>query len=390
MGEFRAHTDANDGQAQCSRTSSSDRVIVGNNEGPKPQQESTSEGECVSVKNWRRPAALVAGALAALATGSSAVATPWVGVSDNEIGRTRWSNEQVRQLGIPAVRVFVWWDGEESPDGQDLSLVMHAMASGARVFAVVTQPHNGNRAPTTQGLRARYAEYVARLVDQTGVRDVMVWNEPNLPDFWGGRPDPVTYGKLLARTYDRLDGTGVRTWAFSTNRDHRVEELIDGVADWFRNSKRTRPLFYGVSHHPYPYPGEPWDATHPGTGVYLIGDTGRLLTLYQQAFRGTPQCSGSRCSFPLVFGELGWSTGQHPGVPAVTDADQAAALVGLRDWLGRYPRVEGFFNFELRDSYVWRTGLFYEDGRAKQAARALFQRDPLPAPGGRAGAHNFG
>lgn len=338
-----------------------------------------------TCRAWTLPLA-AAGALLIV---PQTFAAPWVGVSDNEIGETRWSREQVRQLGIPAVRVFVWWDGEESPDAGDLSLVMNAMASGARVFAVVTQPHNASRTPTTQGLRARYAEYVARLVDQTGVRDVMVWNEPNRPGFWGGEPDPIIYGKLLARTYDRLAPMGVRTWAFETNRDHLVGRFIDGVGDWYRRSKRQRPLFTGVSHHPYPYPGEAWDTKHTGSGIYRLGDTGRLLALYNRVFRGTPQCPKRRCSFPLVYGELGWSTGDHPSVPVVTADEQAQALLAVRDYLARYPRVEGFFNFELRDSPGWQTGLFYESGAPKLAAYALFGREPLPAPGERAGAHDL-
>lgn len=347
-----------------------------------PDLESLLAGS--SYRAWIVPAA----AASALLIVPQSLAAPWVGVSDNEIGETRWSNDQVRQLGIPAVRVFVWWDGEESPDAGDLSLVMRAMSTGARVFAVVTQPHNGSRTPTTQGLRARYAEYAARLVNQTGVRDVMVWNEPNLGDFWGGDPNPVLYGKLLARTYDRLAPLGVRTWAFSTSREHHVKALIQGVGAWYRKSKRTRPLFYGVSHHPYPFSGETWDTDHAGTGKYALGDTARLIGLYNRTFARTPQCR-RRCAFPLVYGETGWATGTHPGVPVVSAGEQASALVSLRDYLARFPRVEGLFNFELRDSATWQTGLFYEDGRAKEAARLIFGRDPLAPPGNRTGAHDF-
>lgn len=303
---------------------------------------------------------------------------PFVGVADNEIGLTEWGAAQARALGIPAVRVFVWWEGQAEPSAEDLALVRGAQATGARVFVTVTGQVNPGAGvvvggPTTPAQRATYAGFVRSLARQTGIRDVMVWNEPNFYGFWRAKPNPVAYGKLLAAAYDALRPLGVRVWAFSTSRTRGVSAMIEGVARWYRTSGRKAPLFDGVSHHPYPLPGEPWDARHVG-GQYLVGDTDRLLALLDRSFGGNPR-------FPVVYGELGLATdGDATYVARVSVAEQARALAGIRDYLARFPRVIGIFNFELRDSDAFRTGLFDARGNAKPAALQLFPGRPVFAP----------
>lgn len=305
---------------------------------------------------------------------------PFIGVTDNEIGDTTWGNEQARRLGIRAVRVFVWYYGSDRPRREDIQLVTNAMDTRARVFVTVTQPFRDRSAPTTAAERIRYAHFVKRLARATGARDFMVWNEPNNEGFWGGRVNPRAYARLLARAYDALTPMSVRVWAFNTDRSSQTRAFVREVGRWYRSSGRQRPLFYGASHHPYPVPGEPWNARHPGTSLYTIGDTGRLLTLLSRTFQGTAQCLDV-CSFPIVYGEIGWATAPMSGVPVVTTAEQARNLSSARRFLARYPRVRGLFNFELRDSAGWPTGLFDETGRAKDSVHVLFRRVPLAAPG---------
>lgn len=324
-------------------------------------------------------------AAALLGAGVPAQAAPFVGIADNEVA-TEWGQKQIRALGVPAVRVYVWWRGQAEPDPGDVELVERAQATGARVFVTVTGHVTGDPlvgGPRTATERAAYAAFVASLARRTGVRDVMVWNEPNFFGFWRSRPDPVDYGKLLAAAYDALHPLGVRVWAFSTCRTKGVVRMVRGVAAWYRASGRRAPLFDGVSHHPYALPGEPW-ASGPG-GPFLVGDTPRLLALYDDAFRNTGQCR-RRCSFPVVYGELGWATGgDAPYVARVGVDEQVALLARARSFLARFPRVIGFFNFELRDGNEFATGLFYPDGTPKPAAHALFAGQPdvssdLPAP----------
>jgi len=193
-------------------------------------------------------------------------AAPWISVTDNEVGETSWGRNQVRHLGIPAVRVFLWWEGEESPDAPRPGARLQRDGLGCpgvrnRYAALPVLVHADD-----QGLRARYAEYVARLVEQTGVRDVLVWNEPNLKGFWGGEVDPVLYAKLLARAYDRLAPMGVRTWAFSTARV-RHDEADSGRRRLVSPEQASSPALSRCQPPSLLASGEAWNATHTGGAV---------------------------------------------------------------------------------------------------------------------------
>jgi hypothetical protein len=70
--------------------------------------------------------------------------------------------------------------------------------------------HGAMRPPAES---AAYARYAVALIDRYGpkgsfwadhpdvprrpIRSWQVWREPNIPAFWGGRPDPRAYGELL-------------------------------------------------------------------------------------------------------------------------------------------------------------------------------------------------
>ncbi len=78
---------------------------------------------------------------------------------------------------------------------------------GAKVTATTTMPPKSN---------ARFAKYAAKLVQRYGTNGTywsehptaakrpitawQVWNEPNLPPYWGGKPDAKAYAKLLKTT----------------------------------------------------------------------------------------------------------------------------------------------------------------------------------------------
>ena len=107
---------------------------------------------------------------------------------------------------------------------------------------------------------------------------------------WDAEPDPAEYERLLAATYDAITPLGVRVWGFGMERRVGTLAFISGVADAYRSSGRTAPLFYGVSHHPYPVAGEPWNVVHEGTSTFAVGDTLRLLDTLDGAFGPTPEC----------------------------------------------------------------------------------------------------
>lgn len=62
---------------------------------------------------------------------------------------------------------------------------------------------SGGAAPATDDERARFADYVRRIVGRYAGRVAAweIWNEPNIQPFWSPRPDPELYAKLLRAAY---------------------------------------------------------------------------------------------------------------------------------------------------------------------------------------------
>jgi hypothetical protein len=112
--------------------------------------------------------------------------------------------------------------------------------------------------PRTALQRAAYARAALELVRRNlNIRELQVWNEPNI-GFWRG--SVKQYVLLLAATYDRLRGTGVKLLGpgFSPNGlgdnpwvDFSITSFADEVARYYTASNRKRPLLDGFSYHPY-------------------------------------------------------------------------------------------------------------------------------------------
>jgi hypothetical protein len=136
--------------------------------------------------------------------------------------------EQARQLsrqaasGVQIVReVFDWGSIERVPGGYDFTEYDRFMVAAARhrldVLPVILDApafRNGGRANFAPPVRlADIGAFVSALVRRYGpggafwrqhrglprrpIRGWQIWNEPNLPDFWGGRPDAARYVRML-------------------------------------------------------------------------------------------------------------------------------------------------------------------------------------------------
>jgi hypothetical protein len=160
--------------------------------------------------------------------------------------------------------------------------------------------------------RSSYCGYLANIVKRfTTIKDVVVWNEPNLSLFWRPQfnPDgtpaaPKAYEALLAECYDDLHavqpqvnviapatcprGTDI-AWE-STSISVSPGEFIIDMGEAYRASGRTRPLFDTIGHHVYgTTPAErPW-RVHSDSTAIAEGDLNTLLDAFQQGFAGTPQ-----------------------------------------------------------------------------------------------------
>lgn len=240
---------------------------------------------------------------------------------------------------------------QTEPTIDDLRQILGAKETGARVFATVTSFYPSHQPPSPTA----FAKFVRNLTTQTEIQDVVVMNEPNLNKFWGGKPNPRAYMRLLSITH--AFNPNIRLWAFALHRQDHVKEFIQAAG---RAHKGKLP-FYGVAHHPYHINlPTPILYKHKG-GVYTIGDTDRLLKLYDQAF---PE--GKR-KFPIILSETGYPT-VH-----TTESLWAQAYImrTVYNYLACKPRVEAIMTFEFRDSPLWQTGVFLEDGTPKPSLNVL-------------------
>ncbi|MBJ7519176.1 MAG: hypothetical protein JHC84_05725 [Solirubrobacteraceae bacterium] len=187
---------------------------------------------------------------------------------------------------------------------------------GAKVTAVTTFPPRTN---------ASYARYVTEVVKRYGrngtfwkknkdlpqvpIVSYQVWNEPNLPQYWGGRPDAKAYVNLLK--------TGSRT---IRKLDPDAEVLAGGLPD----SKQGVPLLRFVRQMYAAGAKGSFDtlAVHP----YARDVTG-VLRGARQAHQVSVQAGDGDVG--LWITEVGWAAGpKSPGSAFTVTEAQQAKLVG--------------------------------------------------------------
>ena len=205
-----------------------------------------------------------------------------VGVHEDQI---KWRTRP--NTILPAVRAWGssdvtlrWRPGRRNPSVRthhELQRMVAAYRHGVRVVLGVYG--RADDAPSTPEEREDYCRYVRNiLLRYSEIRDVVIWNEANSDAFW--RPDgraPAAYAALLARCWDLLHSSvpGVNVIT-TTAASHDPVSFLVAVAEAYRASGRSRPLFDTVGHNPYPlYPDEVPDALHDN---YVgQGDHARLV-----------------------------------------------------------------------------------------------------------------
>lgn len=247
-----------------------------------------------------------------------------------------------------------------------------------------------------QAVAARYARFVAALHWPTAGHLVIVGNEPNHGNEWGGRPDPAAYARFLADTADALHATDpaarVLNAPFDAYTPHSggqpfpdgfvyldeetfLDEMVAAVPDVF-----TR--LDGWASHAYPagpFSEGPWqqsfqidwlnNATNPWhvpppPGIYNRGVNGYEWELFKLATYGLPP-------LPVYITETGWRHAETEEArspdsgAALPDAETAAVYLdlALRGNSGRYPELpeEGWTPW-LADPRVVAITFFALDG----------------------------
>jgi hypothetical protein len=333
-------------------------------------------------------------------------------------------------LGATAVRFTLRRTGDETAISAAAAAELDravAAASGLRVVLTVFGPPDA--APQTAVDRDRFCAYArSALARYPAIRDVIVWNEPNVSAFWrpqfapgGASVAPGAYEALLARCWDVLHAfradvnvLGPATSAAgndnpnaASNVSHSPGAFIRGVGSAYRASGRTLPILDTVAHHPYgDTPGErPW-RRHIGTKTIALGDWNKLLQSLAAAFDGTAQplpgqCAGGRC-VAIWYTEHGFQTlvppekaglytgaeneagvlrddaGGEPDSPppaeTSTAPDQRTQVLDAVRLAACQPYVGAYLSFLVRDEAIlsgWQSAPLWADGSAKGSAPAL-------------------
>ncbi len=212
-----------------------------------------------------------------------------------------------------------------------------------------------------QTVAQEYASFVAALAWPSEPHFVIVGNEPNHGDEWGGRPDPAAYARFLLETAVALKSADPQAFVFNAGLDPYTphtgsQPFANGL--WYMDSGTflvemvaAQPdvleVLDGWASHPYPlgpFAAPPWeqilqidiinDASAPEfptppDDIFNRGVNGYEWELWLLDWLGAPE-------LPLFITETGWrhGDGAYPDAALATDYLDLA----LRGNNGRFPQ----------------------------------------------------
>lgn len=360
-------------------------------------------------------AALACALVASASAPSSGGGRPFlVGVDDDQ---AKWQTRPdrliatYRDLGLGAVRLTIPWHRGQTRPTAEAGVYLHRaaqmMARGERVvLAVYGRPW---QAPLDERQRSYYCDFLRHVTGRIPVRDIVVWNEVNSPQFWpqGEGAGAAAYEALLAACWDRLRRVAPAVNLLSTTAAHwDPAGFIRAMGEAYRASGRRRPIVTTFGHNPYPdTSAEPPWTRHEDPRTVGQGDLPRLLLAIEDAFGGTGQPTPASGGAPVWYLENGFQTtvpahkrrfytGEETElwtIPALGRAgldplfrDQARQLRDALLLAYCQPEVEAYFNFELTDEVRlagWQSGVLWRDGTRKPSYQAFKQAVALVRSG---------
>jgi hypothetical protein len=197
-----------------------------------------------------------------------------------------------------------------------------AQAAGVHVVLALYSAQASQHDPTQF---CAWAVLVAHTVEDWGIHDYIVWNEPNTRLYWMPQKDASgadvaapAYEALLAACYDtihaadpaaRVIGMGLSPRASTSDSNEPLAFLRD-VGAAYKQSGRTAPIMDQLSVHPYPNPNSPTDSPAVGyqdTARFGIPNLDRVKQAVYDAFNGTGQPT-TLDGLTFRIDEIGWQT----------------------------------------------------------------------------------
>jgi hypothetical protein len=253
-------------------------------------------------------ASLVTIAAAAFGGHTQQPAPPIVyGVADNSSlfadDGGAWFYSQLTDADLSENRWELQWDPSQPTAIAQLPFLRRAapvaQAAGVRVILVLDSTQPAAHDPLAF---CSWAAEVARAVEQWGIHDYVVWNEPNTARYWAPQnaSSPAQYEALLARCYDsihaadpqaRVIGFGLSPCSNGPTQTAPIP-YIAAVGAAYRAAGRQTPIMDQMSIHPYPDPNSPTDSPDVGyanPNDYGMSNLSRVKRAIYDAFNGTKQ-----------------------------------------------------------------------------------------------------
>ncbi|MBJ7328706.1 MAG: beta-galactosidase [Solirubrobacteraceae bacterium] len=300
---------------------------------------------------------------------------------------------QQRSVGVSLLRQnFSWKDIEPARGVFDFSMtdrfVLTAAKEGIEVmpllfgepaWATSRPPGNFSRPTFPPRRMADFGVFAAAIAMRYGkngslwlehpgvkprpVRAYQVWNEPNLPIYWGGRPSPKRYAALLRATHRALHAVDPKAMVVTAGlpKSKQGMKLTTYVKRLYAAGARKAIDVLGVN---------PYAPSLKGIEKQLREARGALPKKARKT--------------PLWITEIGWASGGPPTKGRRVGPKKQAVLVDrvFRNLAKRRKawRLKGIVYFAWKDAPVYpggkdfwglHTGLYELDGRPKPAAVAL-------------------
>ena len=258
-----------------------------------------------------------------------------------------WFDKMLAGANLTEERWTLAFDPKNPTQIDELPFLLRAAPQAQKdgihvVLALYSRPARSHNAKYFCG----WAAMVAASVQQWGINDFIVWNEPNTALYWSPQnaSAPAAYEALLARCYDsihrvdpvaRVIGFGLSPRSNGPSQTAPIP-FIEAVGAAYRASGRTKPIMDQMSIHPYPNPSSPTDGPDVGyanTEDYGIPNLARVKQAIYDAFHGTAQPT-TLDGLTFRIDELGWQTNtaaypqyfHRENVPVVSEQTQAAYI----------------------------------------------------------------
>lgn len=233
----------------------------------------------------------------------------------------------MRAAGLKWVRSDIdWRKVEKTPGEWDFSeydrVVAECEAEGVQLLPILYRPPAWAE-PVCEHLD-EWSEFVRRFVEHYGRRlpVVEIWNEQNVPHFWGDRPNATNYLAVLRRAYETVKGV-----------DPSIQVAFGGLAhvplDFIEEIYRLggADAFDIMNVHPYTHPYRP-----EGELDAKLENLRALMAKYGDVGK------------PVWITEIGWATHRI----LLSDADVLLAGLkvarpGAKSWRALYVPAQDDF-----------------------------------------------